>query len=164
MLPGFEKIFEQLCHLIVDTAALVARSCDRYGVAKLEGYRPGTLEDIVRTSVSTKARLLHYFPPTTEQLDCAAGNDDDWCAIHHDIGALTGLTCQMFVDETAHDPRAVPDSSGLLPPLPELDNHVSAVSRSSGPETLIDISLYRFCRQTPTPACGSVIVQATRRR
>jgi len=123
ILPGFEQVFEQLCHVIVDTAALVARSCDRYGIAKLEGYRPGTLEDIVRTSVSTKARLLHYFPPTNEQAAQATGNDDDWCAIHHDIGALTGLTSQMFVDETAHPPHATPNSSGQLPSLPEMDNH-----------------------------------------
>lgn len=128
VLPGFEQIFEKLCHLIVDTAALVARSCDRYGVAKLEGYQDGTLENIVRTSVSTKARLLHYFPPPPpkpedERPDSAMAIDDDWCATHHDLGALTGLTCQMFVDEAASPPDVKPGASGHLPPLAELDNH-----------------------------------------
>lgn len=129
VLPGFETLFEELCHLVVDTAALVARSCDRYGVAKLEGYREGTLENIVRTSVSTKARLLHYFPPPPpkdgdERPDSAMAIDDDWCATHHDLGALTGLTCQMYLDEAAHSPYSQrTDSSGLLPPLPELDSH-----------------------------------------
>ena len=129
ILPQFEELFETLCRLIVDVAALVARSCDRYGVAKREGYQSGTLEDIVRTSVSTKARLLHYFPPPApkdedERPDSAMAIDDDWCATHHDLGALTGLTCQMFVDEAAHTPLNVkPDNTGYLPPLPELEEH-----------------------------------------
>jgi isopenicillin N synthase-like dioxygenase len=124
ILPGFEAKFEALCQLIVDVAALVARSCDRYGVAKLEGYKAGTLEDIVRTSVSTKARLLHYFPPPASTAppatDVPEKVDDDWCATHTDLGALTGLTSQMFVDESAHPARF----SGSNPaPLPELDAH-----------------------------------------
>lgn len=129
VLPGFEKIFEELCQLIVDTAALVAKNCDRYGVAKLEDYKSGTLENIVRTSVSTKARLLHYFPPppTPEaghdaaRPDSAMVIDDDWCATHKDLGALTGLTSQMFVDESLHSPQ--PRADGFLPLLPELDTH-----------------------------------------
>lgn len=123
-LPGFEQTFETLCRLIVDVAALVARSCDRYGVAKLEGYREGTLEEIVRSSVSTKARLLHYFPPPREVVEAvndSAAIDDDWCATHTDLGALTGLTSQMFVDEGLHPPQKATD--GSLPPLSEMDAH-----------------------------------------
>lgn len=125
VLPGFEKTFEDLCHLMIDVAGYVARSCDRYGVAKLDGYRDGTLEEIVRSSVSTKARLLHYFPPPTPEApaeeDEAVAFDDDWCATHHDLGALTGLTSQMFVDEAIHKPKPAVD--GSLPPLQELDDH-----------------------------------------
>ncbi|KAK3117992.1 hypothetical protein LTR53_000144 [Teratosphaeriaceae sp. CCFEE 6253] len=128
-LPGFEHLFEQLCHLIVDVAALVARSCDRYGVAKLEGYRPDTMGHIVRSSVSTKARLLHYFPPPPAKAEdsrpgSAMATEDDWCATHTDLGALTGLTSSMYVDETAHPPFASScEESGTLPSLPELDEH-----------------------------------------
>ena len=126
MLPGFEKIFETLCRLIVEVAAYVARNCDRYGVSKLEGYQDGTLENIVRGSVCTKARLLHYFPspplkPGNERTESGTTIDDNWCATHRDLGALTGLTSQMFVDEGAHPPVAKPD--GSLPDLPELDSH-----------------------------------------
>lgn len=126
VLPGFEARFEELCRLIVDVAGLVARNCDRYGVAKLDGYRAGTLEEIVRTSVSTKARLLHYFPPPGSTTSPAAAEavpekpDDDWCATHTDLGALTGLTSQMFIDETAHPPRF---SNNSPTALPELDAH-----------------------------------------
>ncbi|RMZ33237.1 hypothetical protein D0859_02634 [Hortaea werneckii] len=149
VLPGFETLFEELCHLIVDTAALVAKNCDRYGMAKLDGYKDGTLENIVRTSVSTKARLLHYFPPppTTEETtrpDSAMALDDDWCATHLDLGALTGLTSQMFVEEDVHPPHAKPDESGLLPALPEMDSHPDPtaglwIKDRSGRKTLVDI-------------------------
>lgn len=126
VLPGFEALFERLCRLIVDVAGLVARSCDRYGVAKLEDYRDGTLENIVRGSVSTKARLLHYFPPPPKAPGAAEKGDDDWCGTHSDLGALTGLTSNMFIDESMSSPTA-PDASrapdGRLADLPELDHH-----------------------------------------
>lgn len=125
VLPGFERKFETLCRLIVDVAALVARSCDRYGAAKLEGYMAGTLEEIVRSSVSTKARLLHYFPPPASTSPAAPSEekpDDDWCATHTDLGALTGLTSQMFVDETLHSP-SLSSSSPDPKPLEELPSH-----------------------------------------
>ncbi|KAL8990779.1 MAG: hypothetical protein Q9177_000656 [Variospora cf. flavescens] len=62
LLPGFRQCFEELCTLIIDTAVMVARQCDRYALAKIEGYEPGYLERVVRSSTTTKARLLHYFP------------------------------------------------------------------------------------------------------
>ncbi|KXT18242.1 hypothetical protein AC579_2876 [Pseudocercospora musae] len=124
VLPGFEGIFQELCEMIIDVAGFVARSCDRYGVAKLEGYRDGTLENIVRGSVSTKARLLHYFPPPppppSERKAEGKNTDDDWCGTHHDLGALTGLTSNMYVDEEANPPYM---KDGMLPELEELETH-----------------------------------------
>ena len=60
VLPGFRKCFEELCSLIVDVAGLVARSCDRYGVAKLEGYKDGAYEP--RPYIR-----LFFSPPTTSK-------------------------------------------------------------------------------------------------
>ena len=132
-LPGFQRALESLCRLIIDTAALVAQNCDRYGVAKLDGYRPGTLESMVRGSISHKARLLHYWPSVTVARsedpvapDSGVGTDDAWCATHKDLGALTGLTSQMFIDESQNPPsksRHDRDSDGTLPSLPELHAH-----------------------------------------
>ncbi|KXT06848.1 hypothetical protein AC578_7181 [Pseudocercospora eumusae] len=119
VLPGFEGVFRELCELIVDVAGFVARSCDRYGVARLGGgYEDGTLERIVRGSVSTKARLLHYFPRPAS--DAEKEGDDDWCGTHRDLGALTGLTSNMYVDEEAHPPYV---KDGMLPDLEELESH-----------------------------------------
>ena len=140
-LPGFKTNFEELCRLIIDTAVLVARACDRYAEKEIAGYPSGYLERVVSTSTTTKARLLHYFPedPSGEpsplaMSDEAANNnednvdEDDWCATHLDHGCLTGLTSAMFVDETKSDPtvaapeieHASPDQLPLAP-LPELD-------------------------------------------
>lgn len=139
VLPGFRKAYEDLCLLIVDVASLVARSCDGYGAAKLEGYENGTLEKIVKTSTSTKARLLHYFPPPPAAAEDAS--DDGWCATHLDLGALTGLTSQMFVDEAIHKPSS---ADGSYPPLTEMDAHPDPsaglwIKDRSGRTTQVDI-------------------------
>ncbi|KAJ9646419.1 hypothetical protein H2201_001381 [Coniosporium apollinis] len=119
ILPGFESVFRELCNLIIDTAVLVAKACDKYAEQKIEGYKPGYLEHVVKTSVATKARLLHYFP-SAEAIDAPQGqngDEDDWCATHLDHGCLTGLTSAMFVDEAANPPTF----NNTPTPLAELD-------------------------------------------
>jgi isopenicillin N synthase-like dioxygenase len=121
ILPRFETTFRELSTLIIDIAALVARACDKYATANIPAYKPGYLEHVVKTSVSTKARLLHYFPAPQSQDHAAtdsAGDDDDWCATHLDHGCLTGLTSAMFVDEAAHPPQ----TGASFAPLQELES------------------------------------------
>ncbi|KAI9043076.1 putative lysyl-tRNA synthetase [Aspergillus affinis] len=126
-LPTFRKSLEELCTLIIDTAALVARACDRYASANIEGYKTGYLEHVVRTSLTTKARLLHYFPSNdantndnpnanSEEGNETNDDDDDWCATHLDHGCLTGLTSAMFLDEATSS--ITPSSTSPLPELP----------------------------------------------
>ncbi|KAE8345358.1 hypothetical protein BDV24DRAFT_178771 [Aspergillus arachidicola] len=107
-LPTFRPALEELCRLVIDTAALVARACDRYATENIEGYKSGYLEHVVRTSLTTKARLLHYFPAEAgvgeRDGEGEGEGDDDWCATHLDHGCLTGLTSAMFVDEVASPP------------------------------------------------------------
>lgn len=142
-LPSFQQTFEELCTLIIDTAVLVARACDRYAAAHIEGYDPSYLEHMVKTSDITKARLLHYFPP--EPPSAASGYNgiqsptegppelgvsahDTWCATHIDHGCLTGLTSALYIDEAAHPPE-IPKSSHtmtFLPRLPPLSGPPSA--------------------------------------
>ncbi|PQE03266.1 Clavaminate synthase protein [Rutstroemia sp. NJR-2017a BBW] len=127
MLPGFKPTFESLCKIIIDTAVLVAQACDKYAEKEIPDYKPGYLEHVVKTSTTTKARLLHYFPAEatddSQEEDIPEKVDDDWCATHLDHGCLTGLTSAMFVNETRHPP-AIPISYGYQPasldPLPEL--------------------------------------------
>lgn len=127
-LHGFRSSLEELCTLIIDTAALVARACDRFALANVEGYPGGYLEGVVRGSFTSKARLLHYFPLGLGGGSLGGddgggdGDDDDWCATHLDHGCLTGLTSAMFVDEVATSPeQLLKDTSATSPPiLPEL--------------------------------------------
>lgn len=129
VLPGFKATFHELCNLIIDIAALVARVCDRYAEANIEGYTHGYLEHVVKTSASAKARLLHYYPapPVTTEAAAASdssGDEDDWCGTHLDHGCLTGLTSAMFVDEAAHPPQ----SGAAFVPLKELERSPDAKS------------------------------------
>jgi isopenicillin N synthase-like dioxygenase len=126
-LPLFRQYAEDLITLIIDTAALVARACDRYALANVDGYKNGFLEHVVKTSLTTKARLLHYFPPPEPSSaeedpakEASEPVDDDWCATHIDLGCLTGLTSAMFVDEAAHPPSSATARSKMTLTLPEL--------------------------------------------
>ncbi|KAF5116207.1 hypothetical protein DV454_001840 [Geotrichum candidum] len=96
--PGFQQDLKALCKLMIGVAEDVARAVDRLFGGKLDGYPKGYLEHIVATSTTTKARLLHYFPPpaNSEALD----NDDSWCGEHFDFSCLTALTSAQFVDES----------------------------------------------------------------
>jgi isopenicillin N synthase-like dioxygenase len=111
-----------LCRLIIDTAVLVARACDRFAEKEIPGYPKGYLEHVVSTSNTTKARLLHYYPQGLSDVS-SEGDEDDWCATHLDHGCLTGLTSAMFIDEKETN-TSVPagGSSGAhsLAPLAEL--------------------------------------------
>ncbi|OAL35748.1 hypothetical protein AYO20_04898 [Fonsecaea nubica] len=127
-IPRFQNDAENLIRLIIDTAVLVARACDRFAEHEIDGYEAGYLEKVVRGSETTKARLLHYFPSTAPTATAQAGVngsvtngghvsqdkkneeeqdedgpeiDDSWCTTHLDHGCLTGLTSAMFVDESA---------------------------------------------------------------
>ncbi|OLN84360.1 hypothetical protein CCHL11_05984 [Colletotrichum chlorophyti] len=78
VLPGFKPSLESLCRIIIDTAVLVARACDKFAEAEIQGYPKGHLEHVVSTSNTTKARLLHYYPQTQEALSKIGASDDDW--------------------------------------------------------------------------------------
>ncbi|KAL8778555.1 MAG: hypothetical protein Q9203_001900 [Teloschistes exilis] len=115
MLPGFRQCFEELCNLIIDIAASVARACDRYALAKIPGYESGYLEKVIRTSSTTKARLLHYFPP----------HADD----HVKQSVVEGEP--LYIDESSHEPR-LSSSQGSLLPLPHLPFLPNAPDPQSG--------------------------------
>ncbi len=136
LLPGFRTTFEELCILVIDTGVLVAKACDKYALANIEGYERDYLERVVRTSTTTKARLLHYFPPklpngTENETSEEDVNDDSWCATHIDHGCLTGLTSALYIDEAAHPPvfPKLDHGASALAPLPALS---SALSHDAG--------------------------------
>lgn len=140
----FKRDVEELIRLVIDTAVLVARACDRFASVEVPGYQDGYLERVVQGSLTTKARLLHYFPmepgkeerPLEQEQDQEQEHadqdtvDDSWCATHLDHGCLTGLTSAMFVDETAS--ASASDSSALteLTSSPDPASGLYIVSRA----------------------------------
>lgn len=161
-LPGFRKAFEELCNLIIDVAVLVARACDEFAASKIQGYEHGYLERVVRTSKTTKARLLHYFPPAdghldslsdTQRTDRSTENEeaaDTWCATHVDHGCLTGLTSALYIDEWAHPPRILntPGPLNSPPTLPALlgaPDPLSGLYIRSRTDTITKVSIPHDC-------------------
>lgn len=120
VLPGFKPAVTDLCRLIIDTAVLVARACDRFAEKEIQGYPKGYLEHVVSTSNTTKARLLHYYPQGLADVAESGEDEDDWCATHLDHGCLTGLTSAMFIDEKETSTAVPAGASGSLAPLTEL--------------------------------------------
>ncbi|KAH9863639.1 hypothetical protein J1614_009571 [Plenodomus biglobosus] len=157
LLPGFEETFRELCGLIIDIAVLVARACDKYAEANIEGYQKGYLEHVVKTSVSTKARLLHYFP-SPETSSESGGDEDDWCATHVDHGCLTGLTSAMFVDEAAH----IPQTGSAFSPLKELERSPdpkAGLYIHSRTGQVVKVSIPRNCLAFQTGEALEIITQ-----
>lgn len=114
MLPGFKLVMKQMCALIIDTAVLVARACDKFAEKEIPGYPTAYLEKVVKSSSTTKARLLHYYPMPDDVL--AKGmEEDNWCAVHKDHGCLTGLTSAMFVDEQTTNVKLPSFEGGKVP-------------------------------------------------
>lgn len=120
MLPGFRPTMEELCRLIIDTAVLVARACDRFAEKEIPEYPRAYLENVVKSSSTSKARLLHYYP-MTEEVMARGDEEDNWCSVHKDHGCLTGLTSAMFIDEANVNAR-VPEFGDQVPEtLPTLE-------------------------------------------
>ncbi|KAJ5679139.1 hypothetical protein N7462_007383 [Penicillium macrosclerotiorum] len=148
-LPAFRSSVESLCSLIIDTAALVAKACDQYAEANIEDYKPGYLEHVVTTSLTTKARLLHYFPANASLMSTEASeanvDDDDWCATHVDHGCLTGLTSAMFLDEAASLPIPDPDPTATLPELTQSPDPSAGLYIRSRTGSIVKVNIPKDC-------------------
>ena len=85
--------------------------CDLYVRKVCNTYEEMKLTSIIKNSKCCKARLLHYFPRSTDDISASAaaatgGNEEDifssWCGWHNDHGSLTGLVSAMYLDEGAN--------------------------------------------------------------
>lgn len=59
-------------------------------VSSQASSRTASIADLIANSQCNKARLLHYFPPSTKSGDEVVA-DDDACGMHLDHSILTGL-------------------------------------------------------------------------
>lgn len=115
-IPEFEAFFKALGQLIVSVGKLVASQCDAYAKSQSPNYVSGRLRRIIDTSLSCKARLLHYFPfsADTHGADKDPNDFSSWCGWHNDHGSLTGLTSAMYLDAESGTPTTNNDPSAGL--------------------------------------------------
>jgi hypothetical protein len=105
---GFEEAFKNLGRFVFDVGCQLAAACQPFGQymhSGIAGKGPITrisvskyltdaslsLPQLISTSQTTKARLLHYFPPSDNSPVAEDEPIDSWCGFHKDNSLLTGL-------------------------------------------------------------------------
>ncbi|KAG6335629.1 hypothetical protein ID866_3465 [Astraeus odoratus] len=111
-IEGFEQSFKNLGRFVFKVGCELAAACQPF-VSKHSADTTFSLTELIGQSQTTKARLLHYFPPNPEDVKDAEDEPvDSWCGFHIDNSLLTGLCSAMFLREDDNkDPVVVPSPS-----------------------------------------------------
>jgi len=109
-LPEMETGFKELGHLICDVGLLVTKHCDAYVEKQNPKYKPGQIYKVLSESRCFKARMLHYFPKTIDDID---KDSSKWCGWHLDHGSITGLCSAMYLDSNLKQVSAPDARAGL---------------------------------------------------
>ncbi|KAH8120517.1 Clavaminate synthase-like protein [Phellopilus nigrolimitatus] len=106
---GFEEAFKDLGELVFEVGCELATACQPFASEHLTS-RFRSLPNLI-SKQTTKARLLHYFPPSPEN-PLPAENEpvDSWCGFHLDHSLLTGLCSAMFLSHEPNQPPIVMSS------------------------------------------------------
>ncbi|EIN13396.1 Clavaminate synthase-like protein [Punctularia strigosozonata HHB-11173 SS5] len=101
---GFEDAFKDLGRFVFAVGCELAAACQPFG-KHIPSYLTDasiSLPQLISMSQTTKARLLHYFPPSAENpLPSEDEPIDSWCGFHLDHSLLTGLCSAMYL---RHEP------------------------------------------------------------
>ncbi|KLO19979.1 Clavaminate synthase-like protein [Schizopora paradoxa] len=109
---GFEQAFKSLGQLIYQIGCELATACQPFASPHLEDTSL-SLQSLI-SQQTTKARLLHYFPPSPGEAEHSASDEpvDSWCGFHLDHSLLTGLCSALYLKTTEDgDPIIVPSPS-----------------------------------------------------
>ncbi|KAF7968190.1 hypothetical protein HWV62_31660 [Athelia sp. TMB] len=109
---GFKQAFENLGGFIFKVGCELAAACQPF-VSQHVQDSSLSLPDLISCSQTTKARLLHYFPPSEGNVLPADDEPvDSWCGFHLDHSLLTGLCSAMFLRQADNGvPTIVPSPS-----------------------------------------------------
>jgi len=111
-IEGFEDAFKDLGSYIFKVGCFLAAACQTFASPHLSDLAI-SLESLIATSQTTKARLLHYFPQ--ESVSSANNADepvDSWCGFHLDHSLITGLCSAMYIAHSSTGaPQIVPSPS-----------------------------------------------------
>ncbi|KAI0320433.1 Clavaminate synthase-like protein [Amylostereum chailletii] len=112
--PGvdeFEVAFKGLGRFVFDVGCKLAVACQPFASPHLTDTSL-SLSNLIGSSQTTKARLLHYFPPSPENpLPRDDEPIDSWCGFHLDHSLLTGLCSAMYLSHATGIPTAVKSPS-----------------------------------------------------
>lgn len=111
---GFEDAFKDLGRFIFKVGCELAAACQPFALAHLNSSDM-SLPKLISTSQTTKARLLHYFPPSPDAAPAEDEAIDSYCGMHLDHSLLTGLCSAMYL---AKDP-ATGEATITSSPSPE---------------------------------------------
>ncbi|KAI6153344.1 Clavaminate synthase-like protein [Pisolithus tinctorius] len=109
---GFESAFKDLGRFVFQVGCELAAACEPF-VSKHLGDTSFSLAELIARSQTTKARLLHYFPPNPADVKEVDDEPiDSWCGFHLDNSLLTGLCAAVFLrEEDDGQPSVVPSPS-----------------------------------------------------
>lgn len=94
---GFEEAFKDLGSFVFKVGCELAAACQPFVSQHLMDSSI-SLPELISTSQTTKARLLHYFPPSEGNVLPSDDEPvDSWCGFHLDHSLLTGLCSAMFL-------------------------------------------------------------------
>ncbi|KAI0307933.1 Clavaminate synthase-like protein [Multifurca ochricompacta] len=115
-IEGFKSAFKNLGSFVFDVGVRLAAACQPFASSYLTDSSL-SLSNLI-SSQTTKARLLHYFPPSPESpLPAEDEPIDSWCGFHVDHSLLTGLCSALYIKHIpGGPPEAIPSpspSSGL---------------------------------------------------
>ncbi|EGC35755.1 hypothetical protein DICPUDRAFT_151846 [Dictyostelium purpureum] len=144
--PEMRDAFMELGQTIVNVGQLVAEQCDKYAVKNLEGYSPDTLKNIIKESLTCKARLLYYFPINE---DDTQRTRDSWCGWHNDHSSLTGLCPAMYFN-MSEDGKQVLTSDV---PCPDMEAGLYAKSRD---DKEVKIAIPKDCIAYQIGECSQI--------
>eukprot|EP01121_Diplochlamys_sp_Union-15-3_P012082 TRINITY_DN3575_c0_g1_i1.p1 TRINITY_DN3575_c0_g1~~TRINITY_DN3575_c0_g1_i1.p1 ORF type:complete len:356 (+),score=65.52 TRINITY_DN3575_c0_g1_i1:78-1145(+) len=121
VLPQLEPAFKACGKKIIEVGLKLLKHCDKYVQKKFgDDYEAGKMHRIVSESRSCKARLLHYFPMSTDE----PRSKDSWCGWHNDHDLLTGLCPALFQTLGSEQEIVCPDPEAGLYIKTRLDKTV----------------------------------------
>ncbi|KIK99771.1 hypothetical protein PAXRUDRAFT_30291 [Paxillus rubicundulus Ve08.2h10] len=110
-IEGFEEAFKNLGRFVFKVGCELAAACQPF-VSKHLTDMSVSLPHLISTSQTTKARLLHYFPPGPGSVSPPEDEPiDSWCGFHLDNSLLTGLCSAMYIRDADKGPTIVSSPS-----------------------------------------------------
>ncbi|TFY71132.1 hypothetical protein EVG20_g1865 [Dentipellis fragilis] len=116
-MKGFESAFKDLGGFVFNVGCKLATACQPFASSYLTDSSI-SLANLISSSRTTKARLLHYFPPSSDNpLPKDDEPIDSWCGFHLDHSLITGLCSAMYLHHNSGSAPAIvgspSPSSGL---------------------------------------------------